>query len=483
MRLTKKQAAEELARRSLNNFARWIEPSVRMTRFHRKYYGLLNDFASGKIKRLIVSMPPQHGKSLGASVLLPAYLLGGDPNLKIVLASYNVRLASRFNRRVQRLMSSAAYRGVFPESRLKTGNKGGVLRTSDEFEIEGHTGGMLSVGRGGSLTGNPVDVLIMDDLYKDSMEANSPLIRDHVWEWYNAVAKTRMHNDTRELIVFTRWHEDDLVGRLMQRERVVELRDSAQVSAEVSDNVWWHLNFEAIKRGVPTPLDPRNEGEALWPQRHSLALLERKRRLDPFLFETMYQGVPSVREGLLYGERFVTYSERPADPIRRANYTDTADTGSDYLCSVCYEVGADGMIYVTDVVYTALDMDRTEEIVAEMLLRNGTVEARIESNNGGRGFARAVSRRCPGVRVDWFHQSHNKEARILSNAPAVLTQIAMPEGWNLRWSEFYGDLVTFRRLFRTNRHDDAPDVLTGIIETEAEIAGRSGFCAYGFMRK
>ena len=104
MKLTKKQAAEELARRSLNNFVRWIEPSVRMTRFHRKYYGLLNDFASGKIKRLIVSMPPQHGKSLGASVLLPAYLLGGDPNLKIVLASYNVRLASRFNRRVQRLM-------------------------------------------------------------------------------------------------------------------------------------------------------------------------------------------------------------------------------------------------------------------------------------------------------------------------------------------------------------------------------------------
>ena len=141
------------------------------------------------------------------------------------------------------------------------------------------------------------------------------------------------------------------------------------------------------------------------------------------------------------------------------------------------------MIYVTDVVYTALDMDRTEEMVADMLERNGTVEARVESNNGGRGFARAVARRCPGIHVEWFHQSHNKEARILSNAPAVLTQIVMPEGWHLRWSEFYGDLVTFRRLFRANRHDDAPDVLTGIIETEAEMANRSGFCAYGFMQK
>lgn len=483
MKLTKKQAAEELARRSLVNFARWVDPSVRMTRFHKRYYELLNDFAHGRIRRLIVSMPPQHGKSLGASVLLPAYLLGCDPGLRVVLASYNVRLASRFNRRVQRLMGGAAYGGVFPDSRLKTGNRGRAMRTSDEFEIEGHTGGMLSVGRGGSLTGNPVDVLILDDLYKDSMEANSPLIRDHVWEWYNAVAKTRMHNDTRELIVFTRWHEDDLVGRLMQHEPVVELHDPKQVADAASDAVWWHLNFEAIKRGAPTPLDPRNEGEALWPQRHSLALLERKRRLDPFLFETMYQGVPSVREGLLYGDRFKTYAERPTEPIRRANYTDTADTGSDYLCSVCYEVGADGVIYVTDVVYTALDMDRTEEMVADMLERNGTVEARVESNNGGRGFARAVARRCPGIHVEWFHQSHNKEARILSNAPAVLTQIVMPEGWHLRWSEFYGDLVTFRRLFRTNRHDDAPDVLTGIIETEAEMANRSGFCAYGFMQK
>ena len=181
MKLTKKQAAEELARRSFGNFARWIDPSVRMTRFHRRYYELLHDFACGKIKRLIVSMPPQHGKSLGASVLLPAYLLGCDPNLRVVLASYNLRLASRFNRRVQRLMSGAAYKGVFPGSRLKTGNRSRALRTSDEFEIEGYAGGMLSVGRGGSLTGNPVDVLIMDDLYKDSMEANSPLIRDHVW--------------------------------------------------------------------------------------------------------------------------------------------------------------------------------------------------------------------------------------------------------------------------------------------------------------
>lgn len=90
----------------------------------------------------------------------------------------------------------------------------------------------------------------------------------------------------------------------------------------------------------PTPSDPRKPGEALWPERHGIRLLEQKRRLDPLLFETMYQGHPAVREGLLYGDNFKTYDRLPEDTVRRANYTDTADTGEDYLCSVCYEGGA-----------------------------------------------------------------------------------------------------------------------------------------------
>ena len=101
---------------------------------------------------------------------------------------------------------------------------------------------------------------------------------------------------------------------------------------------------------------------------------------------------------------------------------------------------------------------------------------------GGRGFAREVAKRCREVRVEWFHQSHNKEARILSNAPAVLNRIAMPAGWQIRWHVLYGDLVTFRRLFRANRRDDAPDVLTGIIETESETASRKNIRAVGFSR-
>ena len=186
----------------------------------------------------------------------------------------------------------------------------------------------------------------------------------------------------------------------------------------------------------------------------------------------MYQGHPSAREGLLYGVGLAEYDALPSAIVRRANYTDTADTGDDYLCSLSYAVDADGIVYITDAVYTREAMELTEPMVAEMLVRSATREALIESNNGGRGFARAVQRRAPGVRVEWFHQSGNKEARILSNSATVLHAVRFPRGWNLRWPELHAHLTTYRRQFRANRWHDAADVVTGIVERE--IADRAG---------
>ena len=160
--------------------------------------------------------------------------------------------------------------------------------------------------------------------------------------------------------------------------------------------------------------------------------------------------------------------------MARASYTDTADVGDDYLCSIAYAIDTDGVIYVTDVVYSKESMEHTERLVASMFMANDTRRAYVESNNGGRGFARALQRQLPAVRVEWFHQSGNKEARILSNSATVLHTIRFPRGWNLRWPELYAHLTTYRRLFRANRHDDAADVLTGIVEKEvtASSSGR-----------
>jgi predicted phage terminase large subunit-like protein len=131
------------------------------------------------------------------------------------------------------------------------------------------------------------------------------------------------------------------------------------------------------------------------------------------------------------------------------------------------------VVYITDVVYTQAAVEISERLVAAMLTKNNTRIAYIESNNGGRGFARALQRQVPKIKVEWFHQSGNKEARILSNSATALHTLRMPKDWHLRWPEFYAHLTTYRRLFRANRHDDAADALTGVVEREVVDSGGS----------
>ncbi len=403
---------------------------------------------------MIISVPPQHGKSYGASTLLPAFLLGLDPNLRICIASYSFALARKFGASVQKLIESAQYHQIFPKTKLKgmagTPSRGTEQRTVEEFDVVGCRGGLRVVGREGSLTGNRVDVLILDDLYKDAMEANSPVVRQAVWEWYATVARTRLHNDSKELIVFTRWHTEDLIGRLLETEK----------------EEWMAVNFEAIKTTPPTKIDPRKTGEALWPQRHSRELLLRRKKMDPGAFEALYQGNPEPIEGLLYAQ--FLEADTPEKTVRKAAYIDTADTGGDYLCAVAYSVCEQGLIHLTNVVYTQEPMEITEKLCAQMLLESGTQICHVESNNGGRGFARAMKRMASGCRIESFHQSANKISRILSNATEVQRIVRVPHNWQQKWPEFHHAITTTRREIAANKHDDAADTITGIVEKEAE---------------
>lgn len=422
-------------------------------------------------------MPPQHGKSQGSTRLLPAYMLGKNPDLRIAIASYSDTFAKRFNRDIQRLIDSDAYRAIFPETRLNGSGTDTATReytrTSAEFEIVGHQGSLKVVGRGGGLTGNPVDVMILDDLYKDAMEGNSPTIREAVYEWYSSVVRTRLHNDSQELIVFTRWHEEDLIGIIERSEQVVEIRSFDDIDTLPDGyNVWAKVNFDAIKESDATEFDPREQGQPLWAERHSLESLQARRKLDPHTFECLFQGRPSSKEGLLY-TTFRTYERIPdnADIRKRSAYVDTADTGTDYLCALAYVVDKEGDIYITDAIYTQDPMEVTEVATANMLIRNDCRIAYIESNNGGRGFARSVQKLAKQTRIEWFHQSGNKEARILTNAPSVMQRVIFPADWAIRFPVLRNHLVTYKRLFRANQHDDCADALTGVVEKETTYKG------------
>lgn len=461
------EAIKAYAAKNLQYFTRLIMPGNVFMPFHVTYYELLEKFAEGIIPKMIVTIPPQNGKSEGSSRILPAWILGREPDTRIAIGSYAGSFAQQFNRSIQRIMTEEVYLQIFPETILPRNEeikskRTTYIRTGNKFEIIGHKGSLKAVGRGGPLTGEPVDVMIMDDLFKDAMEAFSPVIRESAWNWYTDVVRNRYHNGTKELIVTTRWHEEDIVGRIGTIEKIHKCTCWKEVEG-VPVNEWVYVNWEAIKTGTPTEFDQREEGQPLWAERHSLQKLQDQYNLDPIRFECMHQGNPEAREGMLYGE-FKTYEALPDDITKRGNYTDTADQGDDYLCSICYDRGRDGKIYITDVVYTQAAMEETEKLVSMQLQRAGTREADIESNNGGRSFARVIQEKCKQVSVSWFHQSNNKESRILTNSALVTANIFMPIDWSSRWPEFYKAIKLFKRIYSANKYKDAPDALTGIIE-------------------
>lgn len=452
------------ARTDLLPFTRATMPTFDPAPFHKRYYSILTDFADKKIKKLMVFMPPQHGKSEGSTRRLPAFISGKRPDTKIAVVSYSAPKARKFNREIQRIIDSPEYAEIFPETRLNASNittvAGSWLRNADECEIVGHRGGFKTVGVGGPLTGEPVDVLIMDDIYKDAKTAWSPVVRSAIEDWYDTVAETRLHNDSQQLIVFTRWHEQDLAGRLLEQQGTYD--------PERNPNGWVVVIYQAIKEGSPTEYDPREDGEALWPERHNLDKLNAIRLRNPHVFASLYQQKPKPLEGLMYEHAFKEYEILPATRRKKVkNYTDTADTGEDFLCSITYletEIGN----FVLDVLYTAKPMEYTEPKTAEMLTKHAVELATIESNNGGRGFARNVETQCrlmgnDRTRIKWFFQSENKAVRIFTHSAEVMNLTYFPKGWDKMWPEFYQAVTHYMKVGK-NEHDDAPDALTGTIE-------------------
>ena len=475
---------KEGAKRKLIWFAQYMQPSFQPTPFHRAYYEVLDRFAKRQIKRLIIQAPPQHGKSQGSSRFLPADMLGHFPDLKICICSYAATIAKDFNRDVQRLIDSEEYRAIFPDTQLNGSNvvtiASNYLRNSDVFEIVNHTGSLRVVGRGGSLTSKTVDVMIYDDLYKDSQEANSPIVRAAAWDWFTKVAQTRLHNDSQELIVFTRWHPEDIIGKIVDSKKIIYAKTWADLD-NVPADTWVLVNFEAIKTGEQTEIDGREAGAALWPERHSIERLKDHKEMDPLGFQCMYQGNPGDATAFLY-QPFKTWVEKSdwGQYIRSGCYVDVADEGDDYLFAASYDIyKSENQVWnenkrrfepllfalITDIEFTDESTEVTTVTVPRLINANRVQKAWIESNNGGSQFEKVVKKKVGALTVP-FYQSDNKESRIVTNAPFVNQHIIMPFGWQNRYPEFYKHLTGFLRKFDANEHDDDADGLTGIYEKE-----------------
>lgn len=422
---------------------------------HKEVAAALDDVLRGRCKRLIINIPPRYGKTELVSRSFIAMGLALNPRANFLHLSYSATLAEENSVAVKDIIRTQRYAELFPATRIKPGEDtrarwattvgGGVYATSTLGQVTGFGAGVMSgKGFGGAI--------VIDDPIKpeDALNVNA---RTAVNRRFETTIRSRVNStDTPIVVIMQRLHEDDLTGYLTKTE----------------PNVWRVLRLPAI----------REDGTPLWEAKHTLSDLCALRDVNPYVFATQYQQQPTPIEGLLYNaEAWKEYIDTPTD-IRAAvkNYTDTADGGGDYLVSINYIETATAC-YITDVICTKDAMEDTEGRVATMLQRGGVEEANIESNNGGKGFARNVERKLRengelNTRVSWFHQSANKEARIFNGAASVQNVIRWPQGWRERWPQAAAMLDGYLREGK-NAHDDVPDVLTGIMEKMAAASFRT----------
>jgi predicted phage terminase large subunit-like protein len=283
------------AGRNLSTFTTWTMPYFKVERPHRILFRYLELLVNGDIRRLMIFMPPRHGKSELVSRRLPAYFLGRFPDSNVIACSYADDLAGRMNRDCQRIIDSPPYQDLFPGVNLTGPGVRGQrsIRRDDLFEIVGKQGSYRSAGVGGGITGMGFDLGIIDDPFKNFEEAHSQRIRDKVDEWYTTTFWTRQAPRARILLTMTRWHHDDLAGRLL--ERMAKDSDADQ---------WEVLRLPAIADKNLHPDDDRAEGEALWPERYSEAFMTSARAQGAYFFAGMYQQVPMLEGGNYFKEHW-----------------------------------------------------------------------------------------------------------------------------------------------------------------------------------
>ncbi len=442
------------ARTSLLEFVKSTMPRYRDRWFHRLLCGYLDKVLEGEVSRLMVFLPPQHGKSELTSRRFPAYALGRNPDLKIAACAYSAALARKFNREVRRIIGGSRYRELFKETKLPTRSrgKGPWAQTCDEFEVPGFAGGYRSVGIMGPLTGNKVDIGVVDDPVKDSIEAQSLTWRNRLWEWWTDVFCTRLHNDSRVVFTCTRWHEDDLAGRILAREpeswKIFLLPGLREECG--------YENLYPPESLLPID-DPREVGEALWPERHSAGKSLALRKSSERTFAAMIQQRPAPSEGNIFKKRWFRYYDVLPPLDRIVQSWDCSFEGgeqNDYVaCTVWGMAGS--QVYLLCMVRGKWDIGETIAEIRRISSRfPGCGEKYIERKANGSAVISLLAQEIPGlIPVD---VKDSKEARAY--ACSFLFEagnVFFPCG-----KEWAQETIDELASFPHGRYDDIVDTVT-----------------------
>lgn len=402
---------------------------------------LLLRIEKGELRRLMVFMPPRHGKSELISRYFPAWYLARHPDRRVILASYESDFAASWGRKTRDTLNEWA-EALHPNVKVNPDSS-----SASRWDILGHTGGMITAGAGGPITGRGGHLIIIDDPVKNAEEANSRTIRERVWEWYRSTLYTRLEPGGAIILIMTRWHEDDLAGRI--------IADSRETGEE-----WEILNLPAIAE-ENDPLG-RQPGEALWPARFPREELDRIRlTLGSYWWNALYMQRPLPPGGEMFKrEWFAIVEDYPRD-ARFVRFWDIAGTagGGDYTVGALLAY-KDGIIWVVDVTRGQWSPAEVETVVRQTAEMDGKhVPVRIEEEGGGSGKALIhsfITRIIPGWDVRGCRPLSGKETR--ANPLAALAEAGnlrlVRGGWNR-------DLIDEFSIFPRGDHDDIVDAVSG----------------------
>lgn len=451
--LLQQQLKIELSRREFWQYCKLTSPD-----FYSNDRVFLHDLADklqwfveeAEQQIMVVNMPPRHGKSRTATKFVQWLFGKYGIDKKVMTGSYNETLSGTFAKAVRDVIAEKptegilTYGDIFPGTKIKYGEA-----AAQKWSLEGsQQANYLATSPTGTATGFGCNIMILDDLIKNSDEAYNESVLQKQIDWFNNTMLSRTENDFKIIIIMTRWSTKDLAGYVLAN----------------YDNVV-HINYKAVQ----------DDGAMLCEAILSYKDYKIKtKNMNKDIVLANYQQEPIDVKGRLYSH-IKTYTDIPRDSKGNnlfkyiLNYTDTADTGSDYLCSICYGM-YESTYYILDVLYTKESMEVTEPATAQMLTNNNVGNALIESNNGGRGFSRNVIRELKSLgnthtKIQWFFQSKNKTSRILSNSTGVMQNVLFPVNWEDRWPEFAEAIRKYQKEGK-NAHDDAPDALTGVYEND-----------------
>jgi len=424
------EIARRNAKKSLLSFTKYTFPTYEIAPHHTKIATALEQIERGEIDRLIITVPPRHGKSELASIRFPAWYLGRNPRNRIIAATYSADLSRDFGKKARNVVTSEEFQNVFEIGISKSS------KAKNEWDLDNDTGGYFATGVGGAATGKGAHVLLIDDPIKNRAEANSDTIRQSIWDWYTSTAYTRLEKNGAVVLVMTRWHSDDLVGRLLEEQKN---------GGEFAEN-WTVVHLPAL-----------NEGDvALWDNKYSSDTLKRiKKNIGTFDFESLYQGRPTpLGGGIIKTEWWKYYIEQPPSYDIIIQTLDTAQKTKELNdFSVIATWGkSENKLYLINITRGKWEMPDLERMAISEYEKWKPSKVLIEDKSSGTALIQNL-RRNKSLPIVAVQVSTDKVTRVQEVVAFVESgYVHLPNS-----SDFMADFLTEHASFPNAKHDDQVD--------------------------